>query len=207
LNLIVKTDVGAYAHEIGSTENFYEEGTDDTEIELYGSSSRFRVNDVKGTVKSISITGIVPLDARGLPGNNERTLNDVTFEIPVPDVPVPDPPKYTLAVENGSGGGDYKEGEFVEISALVPDGKEFAEWESVSGDGSFGNKKDKPTTFVMPANNVTITAKFSSPASLSSGFDFTVIIIVGAGIILATALFLTILVFVVKRRPKSEGNP
>lgn len=67
-------------------------------------------------------------------------------------------PRYTLTVNNGSGGGDYPEGRDVTISATAqPDGV-FDHW---SGDTAYLDHADvSPAKVTMPAVPVTITANF-----------------------------------------------
>jgi hypothetical protein len=67
-------------------------------------------------------------------------------------------PNYLLTVNSGSGGGLYKKGTVVSISADVVGGMIFDEW---TGDISgIGNIYAADTTLTMPASNVTITATY-----------------------------------------------
>ena len=68
----------------------------------------------------------------------------------------------------GNPGGLYEEGESISISALADDNYEFVGWSSSNG-GSFGNASDLNTTFIMPANDVAITASFRSAGSINPG--------------------------------------
>lgn len=79
-------------------------------------------------------------------------------------------PLYTLTVATSpvggttSGGGSYAQGSNVSISATAPTAPEgkvyvFDEWISNAG-GSFGNPALAGTSFVMPASNVTVTARY-----------------------------------------------
>jgi len=72
-------------------------------------------------------------------------------------------PDYTLtliAIEGGTvtGGGDYAEGEIVNITAEPNNGYIFVCW--CLEDGTFENQEYAETTFTMPADDVTITAIF-----------------------------------------------
>ncbi len=67
---------------------------------------------------------------------------------------------YTLTVENGTGGGDYEEGQDVDISANVSENETFVNWT-----GDVDNVNDvnaAETTITMPADNITITANVAS---------------------------------------------
>jgi len=77
-------------------------------------------------------------------------------------------PVYSLKVKGGAsamGVGSYTAGTIVTItSGTAPPGKQFANWTS-SGGGRFADENKAYTTFVMPANPVTITSAFKpSPA-------------------------------------------
>jgi len=65
--------------------------------------------------------------------------------------------KYNLKVKGGSGGGLYKEGTVINITANpAPSGSEFKSWKS-SGGGTFGDVNSATTTFTMPEEDVTIS--------------------------------------------------
>ncbi len=67
---------------------------------------------------------------------------------------------YAVTVVNGTGGGDYTEGETVTITANSPAaGKKFAGWTSEDG-VTFADASAAETTFTMPAKAVTVTANY-----------------------------------------------
>jgi hypothetical protein len=69
---------------------------------------------------------------------------------------------YTVTVENGTGGGNYAEGETVTIKAkAAPRGKVFDKWTSADG-VAFADASAESTTFVMPAQDVTVTATYKN---------------------------------------------
>lgn len=65
-----------------------------------------------------------------------------------------------------------KAGEKIEIEAKADKGYEFDGWSSSNG-GSFKDKKDATTTFTMPANDTTITAKFTKKRDTNGGGTFS----------------------------------
>lgn len=69
--------------------------------------------------------------------------------------------KYELTVENGSGDGEYKKGTKVAITAEEPEyGKTFKGWEIKSGNIEIPNLNESSVEFVMPNENVEITATY-----------------------------------------------
>ncbi len=82
---------------------------------------------------------------------------------------------YPLEFECEDGGqiivgnnGNYYEGKKIDIEAKAKSGYIFAGWATSNG-GTFANANSSSTTFTMPANNTTITAKFSKVSSGSGG--------------------------------------
>ena len=63
--------------------------------------------------------------------------------------------KYTVTVENGTGGGEYEEGASVTVVATIPDGKKFAGWFS---DGQLISGEN-PYTFAAE-KDITLSAAF-----------------------------------------------
>jgi hypothetical protein len=79
---------------------------------------------------------------------------------------------YTLAVSNGSGGGNFGAGSIVTLTASnAPSGKIFAGW---SGAG-VSNAAATTTLFIMPTNHASVTAVFTNlPPPMLSNLQFTV---------------------------------
>ncbi|MCH5254144.1 MAG: hypothetical protein J1F41_04405, partial [Lachnospiraceae bacterium] len=78
--------------------------------------------------------------------------------------------KYTVTVVNGSGSGSYDVGTTVVIAANTPAaGKVFSKWTTDSTGVTLASVSMSATTFVMPANNVTVTANFIDGAPVASG--------------------------------------
>ena len=71
---------------------------------------------------------------------------------------------YTVTVTDGTGGGEYAEGETVTVTANDRSGYTFTGWSS--GDGvAFADSKAKNTTFTMPAKSVTVKANYTRNSS------------------------------------------
>ena len=73
---------------------------------------------------------------------------------------------YRLVVTSGTGSGYYTAGTTVSITADTVSEKNFAMWKSDNG-GTFANATNETTTVTMPADDVTVTAVYTSsrPAS------------------------------------------
>lgn len=70
--------------------------------------------------------------------------------------------QYVVTVIGGSGSGTYAQGTTVQIIANTPAaGKVFSKWTTDSQGVTLASVSTTPTTFVMPANNVTITAEYT----------------------------------------------
>ncbi len=66
---------------------------------------------------------------------------------------------YSLAVNNGAGGGNFGAGSVLTLTAnMAPSGQVFAGWTGAS----VSNSASPATVFVMPAYNATVTATFSN---------------------------------------------
>ena len=80
---------------------------------------------------------------------------------------------YAVTVKGGSANVEAAvAGATVEITAEVPEGKEFAGW---TGDVTFANAKAAKTTFVMPAKAVTVTANFEDKAADTKKYEVIVV--------------------------------
>ena len=70
--------------------------------------------------------------------------------------------EYTVTVNGGTGNGKKIAGEEVTISAIVPTGMKFKEWQGTDGlTFTSGDKNSQTATFTMPAHDVTVTAVYS----------------------------------------------
>lgn len=82
--------------------------------------------------------------------------------MPLPDVQPPTPPakKYTVTVNYGSGSGKYEADAVVTFNANpAPEGQRFKEWVIQKGSPVFDTTQEQGT-FVMPAEDVEITATY-----------------------------------------------
>lgn len=81
---------------------------------------------------------------------------------------------YKVIVNNGTGSGDYAEGDNVEITAdSTPNGKYFKEWKVIKGEITLGSATDTTTSFEMPASDVKVTAvyEYDAPSIVSQPKD------------------------------------
>ena len=69
--------------------------------------------------------------------------------------------QYTVTVNSGTGGGNFAAGATVNITAAAaPAGQQFKNWTTASAGVTFSNANNASTSFVMPANAVTVTANY-----------------------------------------------
>ena len=81
---------------------------------------------------------------------------------------------YKVIVNNGTGSGDYAEGDNVEITAdSTTNGKYFKEWKVIKGEITLGSTTDTTTSFKMPASDVEVTAvyEYDAPSIVSQPKD------------------------------------
>ena len=71
---------------------------------------------------------------------------------------------YTVTVTDGTGGGEYAEGDTVTVTANERNGYTFTGWSSEDGI-AFADSKAKTTTFTMPARSVTVKANYTHSSS------------------------------------------
>ena len=100
-----------------------------------------------------------------------------TFTMPAKAVTVTATYKdvYSVTVVNGDGGGSYAEGETVTVTAdAAPKGSLFRSWTADSPNVTFANANSSVTTFVMPANAVTVTANYRAVSGTGGGGSDTI---------------------------------
>lgn len=99
-------------------------------------------------------------------GNKGRTPDGLLMPIPgMPDIPTPppSPTTYSVTIVNGTGSGNYEKGALVNIVANPAEDNrhEFGYWEITSGNLELTKNIDEsPNSFVMPEENVVITAVY-----------------------------------------------
>ncbi len=71
---------------------------------------------------------------------------------------------YTVTVTDGTGGGEYAQGDTVTVTANEKNGYTFTGWSSEDG-VAFADSKAKTTTFTMPAKSVTVKANYTRNSS------------------------------------------
>lgn len=138
----------------GSGSGIYLEG-DYVEIEADEPAEGYRFKGWK------VITGNVALD--------DDTSAVTGFEMPAEAVQIKavyEVERYTLTVENGSGGGSYVKGETVNLTANYPaSGKVFAGWTVTTENASVASSDRYYSSITMPAANVTVKATYKDGPS------------------------------------------
>ena len=102
---------------------------------------------VQTTIKAIAVKS----------GMQDSGVETFTYTIQIPIQ------KYDVTVTNGSGTGQYVQGETVTITAsAAPSGQQFKEWEVVSGTITLASSTSETTTFTMPAEAVSVKANYEA---------------------------------------------
>ena len=122
---------------------------------------------------------IILADASSIATTFVMPANDVTVTAIVERIPSTTT-LHTVTVKGGIGEGEFEAGETVKISAIIPNGFQFVGWESTPT-VSFADETAAITSFVMPANDVSISAIVEQiPPSIQT-YTLTVIGGTGAG--------------------------
>ena len=107
--------------------------------------------DISGVADSTAASTIFTM------GKDDATIT-ATYMVP--------PVLYSVTVNGGTGAtgsGSYAEGKTVNISAGTPPAnQQFKNWTTSSAGVNFANADNSSTSFTMPANAVTVTAKFEA---------------------------------------------
>jgi len=127
-------------------------------------------------------TFIVPNENENQTANPDSILTLVAHYTDGGNTPVDPDALYMATVNYGTGGGQYKAGEIVSISANAPGtGRTFSGWTSTSTNVVFTSTTNAETTFIMPAENVVITANYTGevtnpnePSNPSGTYTLTV---------------------------------
>ncbi len=95
------------------------------------------------------------------PGANQTPTPTPIGFVPTPTPIGPVTGGYLVTVENGAGGGYFKAGSVVTITAYSPAaGQQFDRWTTSNTDIGFSNVNAVSTTFIMPSHNVKVTATY-----------------------------------------------
>lgn len=147
-------------------------------IDNYLSAKGYRVNEIKvpnitgrqswnyvktvganvfGAVPPVAVTAIKVMFDTGVTFWHGDYVGDYTRYNGVGSAP--SPTAFRLTVANGTGTGTYSAGQEVTITADEAD-TAFSHW--TANTGTFNDPNVSPTTFIMPSNNVTVTAHYES---------------------------------------------
>ncbi|MBR5571847.1 MAG: hypothetical protein IKV99_04325 [Oscillospiraceae bacterium] len=119
--------------------------------------------NVDGALVSVGAGFVTITEAQVNPAQNDNQITLSVGGITKTIGDIGDPPvMYTVTVNNGSGSGSYAAGRMVVITAEAPtEGEEFR-WTTQSNGVTFADATATTTSFVMPANDVTVTATYGS---------------------------------------------
>lgn len=110
---------------------------------------------VTGTQGQSITTTIKAIAVKDRMQNSSVEKFTYTIQIPVP--------KYEVNVTNGSGSGNYAQGSTVTITAnTAPNGQRFKDWSIESGNITLASSTSDTTTFVMPAEAVSVKANYEA---------------------------------------------
>lgn len=110
---------------------------------------------VTGTQGQSITTTIKAIAVKDRMQNSSVEKFTYTIQIPVP--------KYEVNVTNGSGSGNYAQGSTVTITAnTAPNGLRFKDWSIESGNITLASSTSDTTTFVMPAEAVSVKANYEA---------------------------------------------
>lgn len=98
-------------------------------------------------------------------------LKPPTYLMPIPQGSTPTPPTpvvfYNVSIISGSGSGSYAENDTVSIVANEILNKRFTEWTTASSGVVLVSSTSASTSFIMPANDVEISANYENLYSVS----------------------------------------
>lgn len=115
-----------------------------------------------GLYDVVEMTFIPWSNTSGSSGQEPNEIMPLPNGVPGPTPPAPPAEKYTATVVSGTGSGEYEEGALVMIDANEPaQGFKFDRWEVTQGSPNILNPEFDSTSFLMPAEDVTVEAKYS----------------------------------------------
>lgn len=166
------------------------------------------ISYVKGSTSGFYAIIGVTLSAPASSGSSQPTTSSAT---------TPVAPSFSLTVNGGTGGGSFEEGQTITIAAgAAPAGKTFDEW--IATGITLIDSSHASITFIMPANEVTLTATYkdlptteaTTPADTSGdvssgGLNWMSIVFIGLVVVAAGGA--TALVVMRKRVKAQPAQP
>lgn len=114
-----------------------------------------------GLYDVVEMTFIPWSNTSGSTGQQPQSIMPLPNGMPGPTPPAPPAEKYSVTVVSGTGSGEYEEGALVMIDANEPaQGFKFDRWEATEGSPNILNPEFDSTSFLMPAEDVTVEAKY-----------------------------------------------
>lgn len=135
-------------------------------IPIAGNIKNGFVNDYDTGLYDVVEMSFIPWsNTSGSSGQKPNEIMPLPNGVPGPTPPAPPAPKYSVTVVSGTGSGEYEEGALVMIDANEPaQGFKFDKWEVTQGSPNILNPEFDSTSFLMPAEDVTVEAKYSEVA-------------------------------------------
>ncbi len=140
----------------------------------FGSAPKYYAAGEKFTVTAAAPTGTAEFDmwelTTGACTFADKTASTTTVTVKNSDIVMNASyrSEYILTVTDGLGGGRYKGGTTVQISASGKAGYEFAGWELVSGTGTITDPLSYNTTFTMGTSDATVKATYKTAGALDT---------------------------------------